>query len=99
MRIMVSVLGACCLLLPAHAQLPETIAIRAGKIITLTGQPIVNGVVLIRHGKIAAVGKNVPIPRNAKVIDASTKVVMPDSLRRSRRWRSGRILKRQSRRM
>jgi imidazolonepropionase-like amidohydrolase len=66
-----------CLLSPVHAQLPETIAIRAGKIITLTGQPIENGVVLIRHGKIAAVGKNVPIPRHAKVMDASTKVVMP----------------------
>ncbi|MCS6862888.1 MAG: hypothetical protein NZT92_21500, partial [Abditibacteriales bacterium] len=66
-----------CVLIPARAQLPETLAIHAGKIITLTGQPIENGVVLIRHGKIAAVGKNVPMPRHAKVIDASTKVVMP----------------------
>ena len=72
-----ALLASCCLLFVGHAQLPETIAIRAGKIITLTGQPIENGVVLIRHGKIAAVGKNVQIPRNAKVIDASTKVVMP----------------------
>jgi imidazolonepropionase-like amidohydrolase len=64
-------------LLPSHAQPPEFVAIRAGKVITLAGPPVYHAVVLIRGGKIAAVGAGVPVPRGAKMIDASTRVVMP----------------------
>ena len=52
-------------------------AIKAGRIITVTGEEIENGIILISGGKIEAVGKNIEIPWDAKVIDASNKVVMP----------------------
>ncbi len=55
----------------------NAIAIKAGKIITITGKEISPGIILIRDGKIEAVGKNVKIPWDAGVIDASDKVVMP----------------------
>src|SRR5437016_1654435 len=57
----------------AYAQ--DVIAVKAGKIITVSGATIENGVVLIRGGKIAAVGKSVEIPAGAKVLEAA--VVMP----------------------
>lgn len=53
------------------------VAIKAGKLIPIVGDPIENAVILIRDGKIMAVGTDVEIPVEAKVIDASDKVVMP----------------------
>jgi hypothetical protein len=43
----------------------------------VTSEPIQNGIVMIRDGKITAVGTDVPIPQGAEVIDASDKVVVP----------------------
>jgi imidazolonepropionase-like amidohydrolase len=60
---------------PLAAQ--ERLAVKGGRIIPVAGPPIENGVVLIRGGKIEAVGKDVPIPTDAKVIDATGKVVVP----------------------
>lgn len=54
------------------------IAIRAGRMIdTDAGKILNNQVILIRDGKIAAVGGNVPIPPEAKVIDLSNMTVLP----------------------
>lgn len=55
----------------------ETLAITGAKVVTLAGDPIEKGVVLIRDGKIEAVGTDIQIPLEAKVIDASGQVVMP----------------------
>lgn len=52
-------------------------AIKSGEIFTLTGAPIENGTVIIRDGKIDAVGVNIAIPDGAKVIDASGLQVYP----------------------
>lgn len=52
-------------------------AIRNAKIVTVTGATIERGTVVIRDGKIAAVGDNVPVPSNAKVIDARGMSVYP----------------------
>lgn len=60
---------------PVAAQ--ERLAIKGGRVLPVSGPPIENGVVLIRDGKIEAVGKDVAIPSDAKVIDASGKVVVP----------------------
>ena len=60
---------------PIQAQ--NSLAIRGGKVIPVVGDSIENGTVLIRDGKIAAVGVDVEIPVDAKIIDASGKVVMP----------------------
>jgi imidazolonepropionase-like amidohydrolase len=43
----------------------------------VSGPPIDGGVVLIRNGKIEAVGKDVHVPSDARVIDAAGKVVAP----------------------
>jgi imidazolonepropionase-like amidohydrolase len=43
----------------------------------MTGAPIANGTVIIRGGKIVAVGARVDIPRGAEIVDATGKVVMP----------------------
>ena len=52
-------------------------AIRNAKIVTVTGATIERGTVVIRDGKIAAVGDNVSVPANAKVIDARGMSVYP----------------------
>ena len=53
------------------------LAIRGGKILTITKGTIEEGTVLIDDGKIVDVGADVEVPKGAEVIDASGKVVMP----------------------
>jgi len=55
----------------AHAQ----IAVKGETVYTMAGTPIKNGVVLIKDGKIEAVGANLQVPQNYKVYQA--KVVTP----------------------
>lgn len=52
-------------------------AIRNARIVTVTGAVIERGTVVIRDGKIAAVGENVSVPGNAKVIEARGMSVYP----------------------
>src|SRR5438874_5641934 len=59
--------------LPAQEQL----AIKGGRILPIAGPPIDGGVILIRDGKIQAVGKDLAIPSDYRVIDATNKVVLP----------------------
>lgn len=59
---------------PAAAQ---TIAITGGTVYPVSGPRIENGTVLIRDGRIAAVGANVQIPAGAQRIDATGKWVTP----------------------
>lgn len=53
------------------------LAIKGGKILTITKGTIENGVILIENGKIVDIGAKVRIPKDAEVIDAAGKVVMP----------------------
>ncbi|MGH7647887.1 MAG: amidohydrolase family protein [Gemmatimonadaceae bacterium] len=55
----------------------QTIAITGGKVYPVSGPPIENGTVLIRNGKIVAVGSNVAVPADAEKVDASGKWVTP----------------------
>src|SRR6188474_657046 len=59
----------------AHAQ-TETL-IRNATVLTITRGTLLNTDVLLRNGKIAAVGKNLQASANARVIDATGKYVMP----------------------
>ena len=59
---------------PAAAQ---TIAITGGRVLTVSHGVIENGTVLVENGKIAAVGRDIKVPRGAQVVDARDKVVMP----------------------
>jgi imidazolonepropionase-like amidohydrolase len=61
---------------PLFAQERVTL-IRNATILTVTKGTIQNGSVLIRGGKIAAVGTNVDAPANARVIDGTGKFVLP----------------------
>ncbi|HTI63230.1 MAG TPA: hypothetical protein VL524_06945, partial [Gemmatimonadaceae bacterium] len=54
-----------------------TFAIRGGHVVTVSGADIPNGTVVISGGKITAVGANVQVPANAKVIDATGLMVYP----------------------
>jgi imidazolonepropionase-like amidohydrolase len=62
---------------PAAAPAPKTIAIVHAKIFTLAGAPIDNGTLIIRDGKIAAVGAQVDVSSDAQVIDAQGLQVYP----------------------
>ncbi len=55
----------------------ETIAITNARVLPVAGPAIERGTVLIRAGKIAAVGADVQVPAGARVIDGTGKVVTP----------------------
>jgi imidazolonepropionase-like amidohydrolase len=63
----------------AHAQSPSpaVYAITHAKIVTLAGSPIEDGTIVIRDGKIAAVGAAVEVPQGAQVIDGKGLQVYP----------------------
>lgn len=63
--------------LAAAADESRVLAIKAGTIMPVTSDPIENGVILIREGKIAAVGKDLEIPDGAETIDVRGKFVVP----------------------
>lgn len=67
---------ALTLAMTATAQERVTL-IRNATILTISNGTIENGSVLIRGGKIAAVGKDIAAPAGANVIDATGKYVMP----------------------
>ncbi len=80
-RAAVALALAASLATPAWPQTAATstnaYAIKGGKVFTLAGAPIENGTVIIRDGKIAAVGANIAIPQDAQVIDATGLEVYP----------------------
>jgi len=53
------------------------LAIINGFIITVSGEDIDKGTILIEDGKIKAVGRDIVVPDGAEVIDATGKVVIP----------------------
>ena len=57
--------------------LAQTIAITGGTVYPVSGPKIENATVLIRDGRIAAVGANVTVPAGATRIDAAGKWVTP----------------------
>jgi len=61
----------------AQSQAPVAYAITHAKIVTVSGAPIEDGTLLIRDGKIAAVGANVEVPAGAQVIDGKGLQIYP----------------------
>jgi imidazolonepropionase-like amidohydrolase len=72
-----SAVAVTLLILTPLAMAQEQIAIKGGRIISVSQPPIERGVILIREGRIQAVGKDLAIPSDYKVIDATGKVIMP----------------------
>jgi imidazolonepropionase-like amidohydrolase len=60
-----------------EAGAPKTILIKNANILTVSHGKIENGAILIRDGKIAAVGAKVDAPADARVVDAGGQRVMP----------------------
>lgn len=54
-----------------------SIAIKARKIVTVSGNPINNGIILIKGDKIQQLGSGIPIPPGYKLYDYSDGVVYP----------------------
>jgi imidazolonepropionase-like amidohydrolase len=52
-------------------------AIKAKKIVTVSGKPIDNGILLIRGDKILEVGSGIPVPPGCKIYDYPDSVVYP----------------------
>ena len=68
--------------LPALAQQggrpgADMVLIKGARVVTMAGPDLDPGDVLIRKGKIAAVGQSLRVPRGVRVIDASGKTVIP----------------------
>ena len=66
--------GAPCVL---DAQTEGAILIRGATIHTAAGAPLVNASILIRGGKIVAIGANLSAPAGVKIIDGTGNVVTP----------------------
>jgi imidazolonepropionase-like amidohydrolase len=59
------------------ASAADTLLIKNGTIVTVTGPILKGGDLLIENGTIAKIGKSIQAPAGAKVIDASGKFVYP----------------------
>ena len=65
------------LMISSYAAHAQTVAITGGTVFTASGTTIQNGTVLIRDGRITAVGTNVNVPAGVRTIDARGKWVTP----------------------
>src|SRR5262249_41144349 len=76
-----TIVGACLtaagFLSGSQAPAQEQIAIKGGRIISVAQPPIDGRVILIREGRIQAVGKNTPTPGGYRGSEAAGKAVMP----------------------
>ena len=61
----------------SNVQAQKPLAFKGAKIITMAGDTIEDGTIVFRDGKIADIGTDIKIPVEARVIDASDKVIMP----------------------
>ena len=80
-RLVLCILGIAMMSLNAHADVKPypKLAIKVGKILTCAGEPIPNGVILVKEGKIEAVGsaRKIKIPEGYTIIDHSDSFAMP----------------------
>ena len=60
-----------------RAQISHKVLLHGADIHPIVGEPIKGGSILVENGKIVAVGKDVKAPFDAKVIDATGKVIIP----------------------
>lgn len=70
----------CCFAARGQTAAPDSpvIAIKAGKLIDVdSGAVLSNQIILIRSGRIAAVGDRIAIPADARIIDLSKMTVLP----------------------
>ncbi|MHC4285288.1 MAG: amidohydrolase family protein [Planctomycetota bacterium] len=61
--------------IPAAAE--DITVIKADRVDTITSGLIENGIIVIKDGRITALGSNIEIPENAEIIDVSDKTIFP----------------------
>lgn len=61
----------------AGAAPDEVLAIRGGTVLTMAGEPIIGGTVLVRNGRIADIGVAIEIPRGARIVEAAGRYLIP----------------------
>lgn len=62
---------------PTAIEQGETFLLRGGRVMTATGIVYEKADVLIRKGRIAAVGPNIEAPKDARIVDVGSKTVTP----------------------
>lgn len=62
---------------PSATTAPEVVAVTGGYVVPVEGAPIDGGTVLLRDGKVAAIGAKVRVPKGARVVDATGRWVLP----------------------
>ena len=72
-----ALLFAACVPVATRAQNPGTVFIQNATVLTVTHGDIEHGSILIRDGKIVAVGADLKAPEGAAIIDATGQYVMP----------------------
>ena len=75
-----AVLGASTLLTARAQDAPESprsYALRAEKILTVSGEPLEPGVIWIDDGKIREIGKEIDLPEGVEVRDLGDRVILP----------------------
>ncbi len=79
MRLFLLAIAFISLSIPAGAQPAEAIAFRGARLLTAAGPGIPDGVLVVRNGKILAVGAAgmVEIPAGARIIDVKGKTITP----------------------
>lgn len=70
-------LAAVALVAVLRAEAPRVFAITNARIVTAAGPAIEDGTVVLRDGLIAAVGANVAVPADARIIDGKGHTVYP----------------------
>jgi len=63
--------------IPVEMKNAGRFALKGGVVYTMSGAPLKNGILLVKDGKIEAVGNDLPIPEGCPVVDAREFVVMP----------------------
>lgn len=61
----------------AQDRAPEVVAVTGGYVVPVEGAPIEGGTVLLRDGKVAAIGAKVRVPKGARLVDATGQWVLP----------------------
>jgi imidazolonepropionase-like amidohydrolase len=74
---LVAALAAAFVVATPRAQAPFTTAIRGARIVTAAGAPIASGTIVLRGGLVEAVGTDVAVPSDARVIDGAGLTVYP----------------------
>jgi imidazolonepropionase-like amidohydrolase len=75
--VLVSLVVCCGGTLASAGPVRKKLAIQAGRIITMAGPDIQDGLILVEDGIIKTVGQSAEIPWDAEVIEAKDKVIMP----------------------